>query len=389
MHPADEFDPLLLALEDLAALAGDDDVDAVDALRIRLREQRLRILVAGEAKRGKSTLVNALLGREILPAGVTPLTALATTVRYGTAERVTAAFPDGRVDEFPLSALGDLVTERGNPGNTRNLSSVTVSVSAPLLAGGVELVDTPGTGSVFGHNTAEAEAALRAMDVAVFVLSADPPVSASERELMSQVARLSVTMFVVLNKAEHLSANELTEVAEFTAEVAAQAVGRAVPVYPVSARNALTAPGDAGFASFAAEFTTYLRGRRTADLRRSVHGHVRRIAGAMRDEVLLTQRAAQMRDAEAADRVRAFAARLAAVQDRRKDAADLAGARSRRLLECLNEAAELVERGCVSRVSGQLTALFGRLAAIDHVIATLESPQFASAREGMPTVEVP
>ena len=135
MHPADEADPLLQALNDLVALASGDDLDAVDALRTRLREQRLRILVAGEAKRGKSTLVNALLGREILPAGVTPLTALATTVRYGTAEHVTAAFPEGRVDEFPVSALRDLVTERGNPGNTRNLSAVTVSVSAPFWPG--------------------------------------------------------------------------------------------------------------------------------------------------------------------------------------------------------------------------------------------------------------
>lgn len=69
------------------------------------------------------------------------------------------------------------------------------------------------------------------MDVAVFVLTADPPVSASERELISQVARLSVTMFVVLNKADHLSAAELAEVAEFTSEVAARAAGRPVPVY--------------------------------------------------------------------------------------------------------------------------------------------------------------
>jgi GTPase Era involved in 16S rRNA processing len=53
------------------------------------------VLVAGEAKRGKSTLVNALIGRAVLPAGVTPLTALATTVTYGADEQVTAVFPAG------------------------------------------------------------------------------------------------------------------------------------------------------------------------------------------------------------------------------------------------------------------------------------------------------
>ena len=70
---------------------------------------------------------------------------------------------------------------------------MTVAVDAPVLARGVELVDTPGTGSVYAHNTAEAELALETIDAAVFVLTADPPVSASERDLMSRVAGLSVT----------------------------------------------------------------------------------------------------------------------------------------------------------------------------------------------------
>jgi GTPase Era involved in 16S rRNA processing len=105
----------------------------------------------------------------------------------------------------------------------------------------VVLVDTPGTGSVYAHNTVEAGMALETMDAAVFVLTADPPVSASERDLMSRVAGLSVSMFVVLNKADYLDADtevpghpaehlldghatsELAEAVEFTAAVAAEA----------------------------------------------------------------------------------------------------------------------------------------------------------------------
>ncbi len=79
----DGSDPLLAALAELAALGTADDQQALAELRGRLHAARLRVLVAGEAKRGKSTLVNALLGRAVLPAGVTPLTALPTTVRYG------------------------------------------------------------------------------------------------------------------------------------------------------------------------------------------------------------------------------------------------------------------------------------------------------------------
>jgi GTP-binding protein EngB required for normal cell division len=370
-------DPLLAALDELSALAGADDRATLAGLRGRLRERRLRVLVAGEAKRGKSTLINALLGRVVLPAGVTPLTALATTVRYGAGEGVTAVFRDGRTEAFPLSALDDLVTERGNPGNCHGLASVTVAVDAPVLMRGVELVDTPGIGSVYAHNTAEAEMALKTMDAAVFVLAADPPVSASERDLMSTVSGLSVSMFVVLNKADYLDAGvalpgrtagylpdghgqgELAEALDFTAAVAAAAVGRRVRVYPVSARAALTGSGDPGFAAFASDFAAYLESGRASDLRMSVAGHARRLAGSLLDEADLTRRAAQSRGGEAAGRVQAFSARLAAVAGRRQDAADLAAGESARMLAELNEAAGHGGQDAAGRIAADLDALLG------------------------------
>ena len=395
MRVPGDSDPILLALAELSGLAGENDREALDALRGRLAERRLRVLVAGEAKRGKSTLINALLGRAVLPTGVTPLTALATTVRYGQEEGAAAVFRDGRAESFPLSALDDLVTERGNPGNRRNLASVAAVVDAPLLARGVELVDTPGTGSVYAHNTDEAEAALETMDAAVFVLTSDPPVSASERELMARVAELSVTLFVVLNKADYLAGynsgpeanlamfteadvasgeaetagsaglgrgganggSELAEALEFTKRVTGEAAGRPVRLYSLSARAALVGGGDPGFTVFAKDFTTYLEQGREADLRLSVAAHARRMTGSLRDEAVLGRRAARMRSGTAAERVEAFAARLAAVGARRQDAADLAAAESARLLTGLNESAEQAVRECSSRVGAQMEAL--------------------------------
>ena len=347
-------DPLAAALDELSQLGSAHERQAIGSLHDRLVSRQLRVLVAGEAKRGKSTLVNALLGRSVLPTGVLPLTALATTVRYGTDDTVIAAFLDGRTEEFPVSALDDLVTERGNPGNRRLLRSVTVMADAPLLARGAELVDTPGTGSVHGHNTNEAEAALATTDAAVFVLAGDPPVSASERELITRVTELSVETFVVLNKVDHLRGTELAEVLAFTATIVNDAAGRVVRIYPLSARAALTGTGDPGFDLFATDFAAYLDHGGAADLRRSVQAHGRRIASALRDEVVLARRAAEMRGAEAARQVQAFAARLAAVESRRRDAADLVTAESRRMLEDLNEAAGRAARERTRAVSQQL-----------------------------------
>jgi ribosome biogenesis GTPase A len=120
-----------------------------------LDASRLRVLVAGEAKRGKSTVVNALLGRDVLPTGVIPLTAVPTTVVQAPDEEgIEIAFTSGRTSRLSLSALPDFCTERGNPGNCRHVADITVGLDATILARGVEIVDMPGAGSVHAHNTA-------------------------------------------------------------------------------------------------------------------------------------------------------------------------------------------------------------------------------------------
>lgn len=348
-------DVLDTALEELAGLGDERDREQIAALRDRLAAARLRVLVAGEAKRGKSTLVNALLGRPLLPSGVTPLTAVATTVRYGEDPHAEVRFADGHEEKHPLAALGDLVTERGNPRNRRGIAAVTAFVDAPVLAGGVELVDTPGTGSVFTWDTDAAHQALETMDAAVFVLTADPPVSASERELLARVGELSVRTFAVLNKADHLDAAGLEEAVEFTGRVLAGS-GHPGRVYPMSARAALDG-GDPGFAAFAADFTAYLAARGSSDLGASASAHARRIARSLLDEVALTRRAAQMRAGDAASRVEQFTARLGEAAVHSRDAVAVANAESARLLFALNDAAGADGPRLARQVTAQLDVL--------------------------------
>jgi len=363
MHPTERDDALRRALAELDELAGDADREMLAALRARLDAGRLRVLVVGEAKRGKSTLVNALLQRSVLPVGVTPLTAVATTVTHGSAEGIDVLFLDGRTQRLPLGALEDLVTERSNPANCRRIAGVTVRLDAPILGRGVELVDTPGTGSVHAHNTAAAADVLESMDAAVFVLTADPPVSASERDLLTRVAALSVTTFVVLNKADYLDPGALDESLRFTAEVVSGATGQPATIYPLSARAAL-AGGDPGFGKFRSDFCGYLESGRPADVRLSAAAHLRRLTGTLLDAVALQRRAAQMRSGQAAARVAEFEDRLAAVRARGEDAADLASAASARMLAGLNQAAEDEARRLAAELDARLAGLLdGELSA--------------------------
>jgi small GTP-binding protein len=334
------------AIDQLDELAGAADRQALAALRDRLASTRLRVLVVGEAKRGKSTLVNGLLGRVVLPSGVVPLTAVPARVVQAPPgeEGIEVCFTGGRTAHFPLSRLDDFGTERGNPANCRDVSQLTVRLNAPILARGLEIVDTPGTGSVHVHNTAAADAALPTMDAAIFVLTADSPVSASERELLRRVAELSVAVFVVLNKADYLDEASLAEAADFTRAVVAEATGRPERVYRVSARAALNGSGDPGFAEFAADLTAFLDSGRVAGLQQSATRQARRIAEQLLDEVTVAQRAARLPGDHAAAQLGAFGYQLASISDRRVDAEDRAAAQCARLLEALNTAAEQARR---------------------------------------------
>lgn len=368
------------ALSDVSALAPDADAARLVTLADRLREGRLRVLIAGEAKRGKSTVANALIGSPVLPSGVTPLTAIATTLVYGAHEHATVTFESGTTERRPLTDLPDLVTEPGNPGNRLGVAEVIVHLAAPLLAEGVELVDTPGTGSVYEHNTQQARRALETLDAAVMVLTADPPPSAAERDLLHKIAERSVATFVLLNKADRLDPAERSEALAFTTRIVTEAAGSDVPMYAVSARAALAGQHDQGFAEFAVGFRDYLRHRRAEDLEESVARHVRRITERLLDEVRLARRASQLRAGQAAGRVDTFRDRLAAVAARRGDAADLTWAQHRRLLSALNDSAAEAGPRLAAEMTGGLTALLDARARPSGAEAEQDGADWLAAR---------
>ncbi len=198
-----------------------------------------------------------------------------------------------------------------------------------LLAAGLELVDTPGTGPVHAHDR-EAEGALAAMDAAVFVLTGDPPISASERDLLVQVADASVRTFVILNKIDRLDDEERAHAHAFVSQVVAEAVGDTPQIYPCSAREALDArhrgadDRHTGVPAFEAEFARYLQGGGDAELQRSLTWRARLLAEEMLDRVRLTLRVGAMRTGEGARRVEEFRRRLDRIARQRSDAEDLA-----------------------------------------------------------------
>ncbi len=153
-----------------------------EELRDKIEHNVFNLVVLGQFKRGKTSLINALLGAEILPTAIVPLTSIATILTYGPVLNIKVYFNDGRVTEIEPAALPQYVTEKGNPKNEKEVREVIIHYPSPYLQDGVRLIDTPGVGSVFEHNTDVAYQYLPKSDAALFLLSVDQPVSKAELE---------------------------------------------------------------------------------------------------------------------------------------------------------------------------------------------------------------
>ena len=210
-------------------------------LQERASGDRFNLVALGEFKRGKSSVLNALLGAEVLPMGVIPVTAIATIVSYDNHHAAVVVLQDGEERGISLPELADYVTEKGNPNNTKGVSEVHIRWPSPWLSGGVQIIDTPGIGSVLSHNSAVTYRFLPQADAVLFLLSVDQPAGQAETEFLARVREYAGRIFFVFNKMDLVSEEELTESVTFASRVIAKALGRPVQLFPVSARLALQA----------------------------------------------------------------------------------------------------------------------------------------------------
>ena len=237
------------------------------ALQERLDEGLLRVAVLGQFKRGKSTLLNALLGAPLLPAGVVPVTAIPTFIREGAEPKARIKFGDGKAPillsgETDIKyALEQHISEARNPHNRLQVEKVEIEFPSEFLRRGILAIDTPGVGSTFLHNTHTAEAVLGESDTALFVLSADPPITEAEVGYLRQVQKLIPKLFFILNKKDLLDADEQSLAEGFLADVLKRQPGLAQPVriFCVSGKQGLQAKQEGSLEALRASGVQHLQ----------------------------------------------------------------------------------------------------------------------------------
>lgn len=249
----------LSRLADVArALAQVVDIDAPrlvnesNSILSRLENRRFEIALVGEFNRGKSSLLNLLLERKVVPSGVLPVTSAVTELSHSTDEKAEVRYSDGNVDTIGIDEIESYVTEQANPGNVRHVENVSIMLDAPILRHGAVLMDTPGVGSIFRHNSETARDVIYRADAAIVVLSADTPITEAERSLIRALSRRSEKTFFVLNRVDHLEDDERQKVQWFVESVLREAFGEDQHLYAMSART------KEGYDAFAEAFNEFL-----------------------------------------------------------------------------------------------------------------------------------
>lgn len=214
---------------------------ALEALKDKMKKNYFNLAILGQQKRGKSTLVNAILGQPVLPMAVTPATSVITVVEYGTAPTVTIIHENGERRQVGVEDLADYITEEKNPCNERQVAVAHITFPSEFLSRGIRLVDTPGVGSIFEHNTQTAYGYLPHIDAALFVFSVDTPVAVEEIKYLRDVREQVPMIYFILNKADFYSDHEVKKLVEFTRAALQKELGQEVDIFPLSALMALEA----------------------------------------------------------------------------------------------------------------------------------------------------
>jgi len=187
-----------------------------EALTQRVAEGRVHVACVGQFKRGKSTVLNALIGEPVLPTGVVPITSAVTIVRQGPTRTARVHHLDHSFEDIRVDQLAEYVTESGNPANAKGVAAVEVFLPSPFLSGGLCLVDTPGVGSTSPLSTQVTRSFVPQVDAALVVLGADPPIAGQEVQLLDELSAEARDLVFAINKADKIGDAELVDVLVFT-----------------------------------------------------------------------------------------------------------------------------------------------------------------------------
>jgi len=200
----------------------------------RLEDKSFEIAIFGRVSSGKSSLLNHVIGMEILPVGVTPVTAIPTRVAYGTKPEVQVRIEGQGIQQVELQQLPEFVDERLNPSNQKRVANILVRYPSARLSEGVILVDTPGLGSLATSGAAETLAYLPRCDIGVVLIDAGSTLSPEDVKTIQALNEATIPVTIVLSKADLVSESDRCHLRDYVQSHIRSELGLELPVRLVS-----------------------------------------------------------------------------------------------------------------------------------------------------------
>lgn len=237
----------------LAELQEDKSIKDIDSSYSKFCDREIMVSVMGVTKRGKSTLVNALLGREddeVAPVDTCPVSMVVSGYKYSTQKMVTAFFQNGQQEEISFPEIKSFITVQGNPENEKQVESVLVEgpfagleYISSLTNSKIAIYDTPGTESIEENYDNILYNYIPRSDVILYVFTLNQPISPADVSFIKQIRKVKDNkhgLVMVLNKKDLLSKEDLEKAIAYTRNILRNAGVTPLPkIVPISALEAI------------------------------------------------------------------------------------------------------------------------------------------------------
>lgn len=190
----------------------DETVKQISHLFNRATSNSVTIMVCGEFKRGKSSIVNTIIGEEICPVDDCITTSSVSLIKYGATPRIVRHFLDAdhKVSTESINIDSIETYSKGSSVNTDNTILLEIEIPNEKLKSGIAILDTPGIGGLDPRHLSLTTFALTKADCVFFVTDAQEPISASELSFLKEkIGTFGTNIKVILNKVDLLTEEQI------------------------------------------------------------------------------------------------------------------------------------------------------------------------------------
>ena len=200
----------------------------------RLESKNFEIALFGRVSSGKSSLLNHIVDREILPVGVNPITAVPTRLVFGDSPRLSIWYADRSPEKTDITRLPEFVSEQQNPANSKHVTRIVAELPSARLKDGVVLVDTPGLGSLATSGAAETLAYLPRCDLGVVLIDAGSTLTEDDLATVRTLYEAGIPASLLLSKSDLLKPADREQSLRYISEQVRSQLRLTIPIHPVS-----------------------------------------------------------------------------------------------------------------------------------------------------------